>query len=66
MSRDDDLIIEKNEKGGLRCPECGSPKWVREGSSFTFVLKGYRCLECDACWLMFKKDIEQSVEEFNK
>jgi DNA-directed RNA polymerase subunit RPC12/RpoP len=66
MGRDDDLIIENNEKAGLRCPKCQSPNWIRDGNSFTFILKTYKCLDCDTHWLMFKQEIYKKSGELNE
>lgn len=66
MHREDDLIIENEEKAGLCCPKCQSSNWVRDGSSFTFILKSYKCLECGTHWLMHRKELYKKAEELNE
>ena len=66
MGREDDLIIENEKKGGIRCPKCQSPNWVRDGSSITFILKTYKCLECGTHWLMAKQELYKKAEELNE
>lgn len=66
MGREDDLIVDNKEKNGLKCPECQSANWARDGASATFILKSYQCNDCGAHWLMFKEDQYRKSKELNK
>lgn len=66
MTREDDLIVEKEARAGLRCPNCQSQDWVKDGSSLTFILKTYKCNDCDTHWLMFTEEHYKKAKELNK
>jgi transposase-like protein len=64
--KEDNLILDPDEKGSLKCPKCGSQDWVKDGTSLTFVFKTYECRSCGQHWIMFDKEIKESVEKLNK
>ena len=64
--RENNLILDPDEKGKERCPACGSEDWVKDGTTSTFVLPTYKCRNCNKHWIMFDKEIPESVEKLNK